>query len=164
MESRVFSAKTKIARQEKIKQLISTGQIKSQFQLVSLLKKQGFNVTQATVSRDLDELKISKLKDINGKSGYVLTEITEKSTKALDSVKKILTEWVITVGSSANLVVIKTAPGSAHVVGSALDRANLKEILGTVAGDDTLLVILKEGYQSAQVAKFLLNLINRKEE
>lgn len=161
MISKVVSIKNKTTRLQRIQSLIGAGNIKSQVELIKILKQEGFNVTQATISRDLQELKVVKVRNSDGTMRYSIASSEIPKVQNLDGLKRILSEWVIEIGSSYNIVVVKTAPGSAHVVGSALDRANLKEVLGTVAGDDTLMIIVKEQFNASTVASFLLSLIRQ---
>ena len=116
----------------------------NQGQLVELLETEGIDATQATVSRDLDELGAIKFRVPGGETVYAIPEHPVDRIAPEDHLRRVMGDWVADVGSSANLVVLRTPPGSAHVVASALDRAGMEEILGTVAGDDTLVVIATE--------------------
>jgi transcriptional regulator of arginine metabolism len=101
--------------------------------------------TQATVSRDLDDLGAIKVRIRGGETVYAIPELPKDQRAPDDHLRRVLADWVVEVAHSANLVVVRTPPGTANVVGSALDRAGLPEVLGTVAGDDTLFVISAEG-------------------
>ena len=116
----------------------------SQGQLVALLADQGVEATQTTVSRDLEDLGAVKVRLPGGDTAYALPELPVHQIAPEDHLRRVLGEWVVEVASSANLVVLRTPPGSAHVVGSALDRSGLDAVIGTVAGDDTVLVIVDE--------------------
>ena len=116
----------------------------SQGQLVALLADQGVEATQTTVSRDLEDLGAVKVRLPGGETAYALPELPVHQIAPEDHLRRVLGEWVVEVASSANLVVLRTPPGSAHVVGSALDRSGLDAVVGTVAGDDTVLVIVDE--------------------
>src|SRR5581483_4511183 len=105
----------------------------------------GVVATQATVSRDLEELGAIKVRAGGGESVYAIPELPKDQVAPEDHLRRVLGDWVVEVAHSGNLVVLRTPPGSAHVVGSALDRAGLDDIIGTVAGDDTVLVIVDEG-------------------
>lgn len=145
----------KQSRQHKIAKLLEQHAVTSQPQLVELLGTEGIVATQATVSRDLEELGAIKVRAGGGDSVYAIPELPKEQRAPEDHLRRVLGDWVVEVAVSANLVVLRTPPGSAHVVGSALDRASLPEILGTVAGDDTLLVVAAEKVGGAKVAKKL---------
>ncbi len=117
----------------------------SQTQLAELLDESGITATQATVSRDLDDLGAVKVRVPGGHTVYAIPEHPVDRIAPEDHLRRVLSDWVAEVGSSENLVVLRTPPGSAHVVASALDRAGMSEILGTVAGDDTIVAIAAGG-------------------
>jgi transcriptional regulator of arginine metabolism len=129
--------------------------VTSQGQLVELLEEDGVRATQATVSRDLEELGAVKVRVPGGELVYAIPELAHERVAPEDHLRRVLSDWVADVASSGNLVVLRTPPGSAHVVGSALDRSGLPEIIGTVAGDDTVLIIVGEGVSGAEVAATL---------
>jgi transcriptional regulator of arginine metabolism len=95
------------------------------------------------VSRDLEDLGAVKVRLPGGETAYALPELPTQQIAPEDHLRRVLGEWVVEVAHSGNLVVLRTPPGSAHVVGSALDRSGLEEVIGTVAGDDTVLVIVE---------------------
>jgi len=128
-------------RQHRIARLLEEQVISSQVQLVELLATEGLNLTQATVSRDLEELGAVKVRIPGGAMAYAIPELAKDRVAPEDVLRKVLGEFLVEAGHSANLAVLRTPPGSAHVVASALDRANLPDVLGTVAGDDTVLVV-----------------------
>jgi transcriptional regulator of arginine metabolism len=128
-------------RQQAIGRLIGQHAVANQPQLLELLGSEGITATQATVSRDLEELGVIKVRVPGGQSVYALPELETDRFVPFDQLRRVLGEWVGEVAVSANLVVVRTPPGCAHVVGSALDRSGLDGLLGTVAGDDTLLCI-----------------------
>jgi len=142
----------KTQRQHRIALLLEANAVTSQGQLVDLLEADGVRATQATVSRDLDELGAVKVRVPGGELVYAIPELAHERVAPEDHLRRMLSDWVADIGSSGNLVVLRTPPGSAHVVGSALDRSALPEILGTVADDDTVLVIVSEGCSGASVA------------
>ena len=146
---------SKTQRQQRIVKLLENKIVTSQIQLVDLLAAEGIVATQATVSRDLEDLGAVKVRIPGGAMAYAIPEYTRERAPSDDHLKRLMSEFVVEVAHSANLVVLRTPPGSAHVVGSALDRADLPEILGTVAGDDTLLVVAAEKVGGAKVAKQL---------
>lgn len=146
---------SKAARQHRISQILEREPVGSQQQLVELLAEAGIEATQATVSRDLEELGALKVRAAGGEAVYAVPELPHDRTVPSDHLRRVLGEWVVEVASSGNLVVVRTPPGSAHVVASALDRTPLPQILGTVAGDDTLVVIAAEGVSGADVGRQL---------
>ena len=133
-------------RQHLVAKLLQQHAVTSQEQLVDLLAAEGVIATQATVSRDLVDLGAIKIRAAGGESIYAVPELPKEQRAPEDHLRRVFGEWVVEVATSANLVVLRTPPGSAHVVGSALDRANVPGVLGTVAGDDTLVVVVEEGH------------------
>lgn len=134
----------KAQRQHRIIRLLAEHEVLNQAQLVELLAGDGVSATQATVSRDLDDLGAIKVRVPGGSTVYAIPELPSDQLAPTEHLRRVLGEWVVEVARSLNLVVLRTPPGSAHVVGSALDRSGLTGVLGTVAGDDTLLVIADE--------------------
>jgi transcriptional regulator of arginine metabolism len=132
-------------RQQAIGRLIGQHPVASQPQLLELLAADGIGATQATVSRDLDELGAIKVRVAGGQSVYALPELEADRFAPFAQLRRVLGEWVADVAASANLVVLRTPPGCAHVVASALDRSGIDGLLGTVAGDDTLICVAREG-------------------
>jgi transcriptional regulator of arginine metabolism len=129
-------------RQHRIARLLAEGSVSSQGQLVELLAADGVVATQATVSRDLEELGAVKVRVPGGETVYAIPELPHERVVPSDHLRRMLADWVVEVTSSANLVILRTPPGSAHVVASALDRSGLPDVLGTVAGDDTMIVVV----------------------
>jgi transcriptional regulator of arginine metabolism len=134
----------KTQRQHRIAKLLEGNAVTSQGQLVELLEADGIRATQATVSRDLEELGAVKVRVPGGELVYAIPELPKDQVAPEDHLRRVMSEWVVDVESSGNLVVLRTPPGSAHVVASALDRAGLPDVLGTVAGDDTMIVVVSE--------------------
>jgi transcriptional regulator of arginine metabolism len=132
-------------RQHLVARLIEQHRVQNQAQLVDLLAAENVVATQATVSRDLDELGAIKVRVPGGETAYALPELPMAQHAPEEHLRRVFGDWVVEVASSANIIVLRTPPGCAHVVGSALDRVGLPEILGTVAGDDTLLLVVAEG-------------------
>lgn len=145
----------KTQRQHRLAGLLERHAVTSQAQLVELLAADGVVATQATVSRDLDELGAVKVRVPGGETVYAIPELARNRLAPEDHLRRVLGDWVAEVAHSGNIVVLRTPPGSAHVVGSALDRAGLEEIIGTVAGDDTVIVVAAEQSGGAEVAKRL---------
>lgn len=143
---------SKARRQHRIAAILEENAVTSQGQLVELLDAEEIHATQATVSRDLDELGAIKVRVPGGETVYAIPEHPVDRIAPEDHLRRVMGDWVADVGSSGNIVVLRTPPGSAHVVASALDRAGMEEILGTVAGDDTLMVVAIESVGGQQLA------------
>jgi transcriptional regulator of arginine metabolism len=126
--------------------------ISSQGQLVELLAAEGVLATQATVSRDLEDLGAVKVRIPGGTLAYAFPEHSKDAASPDDHLRRGRGAFVVDVAHSANLVVLRTPPGSAHVVASALDRAGDPDVLGTVAGDDTLILVCAESVGGGSVA------------
>ena len=142
-------------RQHRISRLLADQVVTSQEMLVSLLADDGLAATQATVSRDLDDLGAVKVRLPGGDTAYAIPEHPANQNIPRDQLRRVLGEWVVDVASSGNLVVLRTPPGSAHVVASALDRTGVDGAIGTVAGDDTLMVVAAQGTTGEQLADTL---------
>ena len=147
--------KTKQERLQEIRHIITTQNIESQDELLQLLNEKGYSTTQATLSRDIRKLKIAKI-HVNG--SYVYRFPDHVSTQQTQNKQ---TELYPNIEFSGNLAVVKTPPGYAMGVASDIDRHAPKEIVGTIAGDDTILIIPREGYNRDQVAEALARFINR---
>jgi transcriptional regulator of arginine metabolism len=145
-------------RQHRISLILANEVVTSQEQLVRLLADDGVESTQATVSRDLDDLGAVKVRVSGGESVYAIPEHPADRVVPMDQLRRVMGEWVVEVESSGNLVVLRTPPGSAHVVASALDRTGIEGSIGTVAGDDTLMVVAAEGTTGENLAVTLRNL------
>ena len=145
-------------RQHRIAALLESGTVTSQSQLVDLLAEAGVIATQATVSRDLEDMGAVKIRVRGGETAYALPELPAQRVAPEDHLRRVLSEWLVEVSHSGPVVVLRTPPGSAHVVGSAIDRAGLPDILGTVAGDDTLMVIASEKAGGKKVASVFIEL------
>lgn len=132
---------SKVQRQQAIAKLIGRHGVTNQPQLVDLLATEGIAATQATVSRDLEDLGAVKVRVPGGDTVYAIPEYEPARIAPEDQLRRVMGEWVAEVRHSLNLVILRTPPGCAHVVASALDRSGLDGLLGTVAGDDTLLCV-----------------------
>ena len=135
-------------RQEKMLELISRYEIDTQDELIARLRDCGFEVTQATVSRDIRELKISKMMTGKGTYRYVLPKQTASGSGQKFSAALI--DSIISVESACNIVVLKTYPGLANAVAVGIDNLNFSQILGCVAGDDTIMIATRD-YESADM-------------
>ena len=149
---------SKAQRQHRIARLLEHHTVTSQALLVELLAADGVAATQAAVSRDLEDLGAVKVRMRGGEAAYAIPELPSEQLAPHEHLQRVLGEWVVEVAPSGNLVLLRTPPGSAHVVASALDRSGLDGVLGTVAGDDTLLVVVAEGRTGASIAEELAEL------
>ena len=130
-------------RQRAILTLVATRPIHSQEELVSLLQGQGFEVTQATISRDIKELGLSKV-PIRSENGDIFKYVVPSApTSYVSRLHRTMAELSTTITASENLIIIRTSPGSAMMLASAVDEAAWPEVLGTVGGDDTILVVVR---------------------
>jgi transcriptional regulator of arginine metabolism len=142
----------RIRRQKAIADLIRSEPLGSQEEVTARLGAIGFSVTQATVSRDLDQMGAVKVKK-GGALSYALPDQLGDNDWAAARLQRILREWMLSVEAAGNLLVMRTPPGSAHLVGLALDQARLDAIAGTICGDDTLFVALRDGVDAGVVAE-----------
>lgn len=149
---------SKTSRQHRIAELLAEVAVTSQTQLVELLEDAGIEATQATVSRDLEDIGAIKVRVPGGELVYGLPELENERVANPDHLRRVLSEWVSEVRHSQNIVVVRTPPGSAHVVASALDRSRLDSIIGTVAGDDSIMIIAAEDTTGKELAAELTNL------
>lgn len=131
-----------------LSELLRSGGIASQEEATGRLRKMGFAVTQATVSRDLEQLGAVKVKR-GGTLRYALPDQLGAADWSTSRLERIVSEWVVSVETSGPMLVLRTPPASARLVASAVDQAQMPEIAGTVAGDDTLFVALRDGVDAA---------------
>ncbi len=153
---------TRTARQGRIIEMVSQRAVRSQSELAKLLAAEGIEVTQATLSRDLDELGAVKLRGPDGGAPvYVIPEDgspVRGVAGGTERLSRLLGDLLVSTDASGNLAVLRTPPGAAHYLASAVDRAGLSEVVGTIAGDDTLLVVAREPLTGAQLVARLLEL------
>jgi transcriptional regulator of arginine metabolism len=155
------SPHTKIARQSRIAGVLAARDVRSQSELARLLAADGLAVTQATLSRDLEEMGATKVRHPEGGTVYALGAeapgpILRALTEASEGrVSRLAAELLVSVEASANLVVARTPPGGAHLLASAIDRAAMADVLGTIAGDDTILLIARDPRGGAKLAERL---------
>ncbi|MTD14015.1 arginine repressor [Nakamurella sp. YIM 132087] len=145
---------TKAARHGLIVSLVQAGSVHSQPELLALLAGNGVAVTQATLSRDLEELGAVKLRGVDGGPGrYVIPEDGAPRPMAggTSRLDRLLGELLLSHASSGNLAVLRTPPGAAQFLASAIDRAALADVVGTIAGDDTILVVARDGLSGAEL-------------
>jgi transcriptional regulator of arginine metabolism len=143
---------TKTRRKHRIAEMLEQYALGSQQDIVELLAEEGVEATQATVSRDLEELGAVKVRVPGGELVYAVPHLANEQHAPEDHLRRVLGEWVLSVEHASNLVVIKTPVGSAHVVASALDRSDVDGVLGTVAGDDTILIVSTDTSGASRVA------------
>lgn len=141
----------KVERQRRIVQILRRRAVSSQEELAELLRRNGERVTQATLSRDLEELGAIKVRE----NGGVVYRLPEQPPAGDEWLQRMLHEFMLEVDASGNMVVVKTPPGGANAVARALDNAALKDVIGTVAGDDTIILVCREGVRGQTVARRL---------
>ena len=149
----------KVARHEKIKELIQQYDIDTQEELASRLNEAGFKVTQATVSRDIRALKMMKVTGKDGKSRYVILQ--ELPTELGEKYTRVLHDALLTIDQGQNLVVVRTVPGMAMGVAAALDALEWEEILGCIAGDDTVMCAARTTEEASGVVKRLKGILKK---
>ncbi|HTU09836.1 MAG TPA: arginine repressor [Allosphingosinicella sp.] len=154
---------TRTRRLRILAELIRSGAFVSQEELTEKLRELGFAVTQATVSRDLEQLGAVKVKR-GGVLSYALPDQLGAADWSAGRLERILREFVASIEAAGALIVIKTPPGSAHLVASAIDTAQLPEIAGTVSGDDTMFVAVRDGVAIHQVMARFERLLGREKE
>lgn len=161
------TAPTRAGRQARVVALLSMHQVRSQPELAALLAAEGIDVTQATLSRDLDELGAVKLRAADGGAGvYVVPEDgspVRGVSGGTDRLTRLLGELLVSTDFSGNQAVLRTPPGAAHYLASALDRASLNDVVGSIAGDDTVLVIAREPLTGSELAEKIERLARRAE-
>lgn len=144
----------KSVRHSIISEIIESRDVETQEELAQALKERGINVTQATVSRDIKELRLLKILSEKGKYKYATVDKAEKSMT--DRLIRIFSESVMSVNGAVNLIVVKTLPGSANAACEAIDALRWPEVLGTLAGDNTILIVLNsEDCREAVIERFL---------
>lgn len=149
--------KIKNSRLEALKMLISSLELSSQEEVLQALAREGFKLTQATLSRDLKQLKVAKAASMNGKYVYVLPNDTmyKRISTPKSAIEMLQTSGFISINFSGNMAVIKTRPGYAGSIAYNIDNSNIQEIIGTIAGDDTIFLVLKEGTAQRTVMEHL---------
>ena len=137
-------------RQSRILELIESREIATQEELVDILRSEGYSVTQATVSRDINELHLGKLTGAGGKRKIAIQPVGD--VHLTNKYIRVLRDGFLSMDSAQNILVVKTVPGMAMAVAAALDSMNFPEIVGSIAGDDTIMVCMrsKEGAQSVR--------------
>jgi transcriptional regulator of arginine metabolism len=172
---RVAAPPTKAARQGLITELLERLPVHSQTELAELLAAEGISVTQATLSRDLDEIGAERLRGRDGAFAYAVradgtdrggvrppASRAEAASAAHAKLIRMAADLLVSVRHSGNIVVARTPPGGAHLLAGAIDHAELDTIIGTVAGDDTVLCVCRDADGAPAVATQLLNLTERR--
>ncbi|GAE16331.1 Arginine repressor [Bacteroides pyogenes] len=151
-----YTMKKKADRLDAIKMIISSQEIGSQEELLQELNREGFELTQATLSRDLKQLKVAKAASMSGKYVYVLpNDIMYKRSTEQSPGEMLRSNGFISLQFSGNIAVIRTRPGYASSMAYDIDSQNFEEILGTIAGDDTIMLVLHEGITHAALRRSL---------
>lgn len=149
---------SKLQRHLKIREIIARYDIETQEELVEYLKNAGFNVTQATVSRDIKELHLIKVPSKNGEYKYSLP--SDQRYNPMEKLQKLLVDAFVKINIAGHLVILKTIPGNANAVGNLIDQLEWDEILGTVCGDDTCLIIAATPKDAKSVKNKLVNMLS----
>lgn len=144
-------------RHIKIREIITNFDIDTQDELVDRLKNAGFNVTQATVSRDIKELHLVKVPMQDGRYKYSLP--ADQRFNPLQKLKRTLTDSFINIDHTDHLIVMKTLPGNANAVGALIDNLDWEEIMGTICGDDTILIICRSSHDSPTITRQFLDML-----
>ena len=147
----------KTKRQRKIIELITNYDIETQEELAAKLVENGFNVTQATISRDIRELNLTKIATKGGKQKYAV----QSSSDIVSNSKymRVLNDGIITMDTAGNILVVKTVSGMAMAVAAALDAMQIKQILGCIAGDDTIMCVVKHAEETDRVKEHIESFI-----
>jgi transcriptional regulator of arginine metabolism len=148
----------KISRQSKIIELINKYDIETQEDLAERLMKDGYNVTQATVSRDIRELKLTKVAVDGGRQKYIVLQKTEPGMS--EKYTRVLRDGFVSMDMAQNIMVVKTVPGMAMAVAAALDALQMNSIVGCIAGDDTVMCAIRTTEETVQVMEKLSKLLN----
>ena len=153
--------KEKNNRLEALRLIISSQQLGSQDELLAALQKEGFKLTQATLSRDLKQLKVAKAASMSGNYVYVLpNETMYKRVSTPNSIREMMkVPGFVSINYSGNMGVIKTRPGYASSIAWNIDNSDIPEIIGTIAGDDTIFIVIKEGVRHQDVTDALSDVV-----
>ena len=153
--------KVKASRLEALKMLISSKELSNQEEVLQALKVEEFLLTQATLSRDLKQLKVAKAASMNGKYVYVLPNETmyKRIHKPLSPTEMMQTPGFVSINFSGNMAIIKTRPGYASSIAYNIDSSDIPQIMGTIAGDDTIFIVIKEGTTPEEVKESLNGII-----
>jgi len=144
-------------RHIKIREILAAGEIETQDELVDALRSAGFHVTQATVSRDIKELHLIKTPLADGRYKYALP--AEQRFNPVHRLKRALSDHFISIDYTDNLIVMKCMPGTANAIGALIDNLEWPEVMGTICGDDTILIICRTKQNSEQVVEQIMAMI-----
>lgn len=147
----------KTRRQAKILELIQQNNVETQEELSTYLEREGYQVTQATVSRDIRELKLTKIATDNGRQKYAV--IADADIGMLEKYARVLREGYVSMDIAQNILVIKTVSGMASAVCAAIDAMKMNEVVGSIAGDDTLICIIRTNDDAVMTMKKLRKLV-----
>lgn len=148
---------SKVQRHIKIRELITENEIQTQDELVDELKILGFNVTQATISRDIKELHLVKVPTKNNQYKYSLP--ADQRFNPHDKLKRLIRDAFVKLDYTGHFIVLKTLPGNAHAVGVLIDNLEWEEIMGTICGDDTCLIICRKEQDSKIIQNRFINML-----
>ncbi|MBP3510432.1 MAG: arginine repressor [Prevotella sp.] len=153
--------KIKKNRLETLRMIISSQELGSQDELLEALQKEGFKLTQATLSRDLKQLKVAKAATMNGDYVYVLPNVTMyKRVSTPNQIKEMMrVPGFLSINFSGNMGVIKTRPGYASSIAYNIDNSDIPQIIGTIAGDDTIFIVVKQGVSEDEVVEALSGVV-----
>ena len=153
--------KVKNNRLEALRLIISSQQLGSQDELLTALQKEGFKLTQATLSRDLKQLKVAKAASMSGNYVYVLpNETMYKRVSTPNTIREMMkVPGFMSINFSGNIGIIKTRPGYASSIAWNIDNSDISEILGTIAGDDTIFIVIKEGTKHQKIINTLSEVV-----
>jgi len=148
----------KAKRRLKIREIIATTDIETQEELAEALRQAGFSVTQATISRDIKEMGLVKTPTADGRYKYALPG-GDKGGSALQKLRRALEDSFVKLDYTENFLVLKTLPGNAHAVAALIDLLDWPEVMGTIGGDDTILILCRDRQQTEKVAEYILQLL-----
>ncbi len=163
MKHKNTDMKIKDRRLKAIKMIISSMEMSSQEEVLNELHREGFKLTQATLSRDMKQLKVAKAASMNGKYVYVLPNETmyRRAPKSQTVSEMLASPGFLSINFSGNIGVIKTRPGYASSIAYNIDNSNVPEILGTIAGDDTIVIVIREGVDSNAVVEGINDIVDK---
>lgn len=153
---------TKAQRLTKIKEIIAKNDIETQSGLADALNSFGFNATQATVSRDIKELGLIKVPAQSGKYKYAMANDVDETKSISSKILNVFCESVISINYSENIIVVRTLSGSANAAAALIDKLNVPEIFGCIAGDDTIMVVVSSADKAPEVADKLRKIVHIK--
>lgn len=148
---------SKIQRHIKIRELINAQEIETQDELVDQLKSLGYNVTQATVSRDIKELHLVKVPTLSGNYKYSLP--ADLKFNPYEKLKRLIVDAFVNIDHANHFIVLKTLPGNANAIGVLIDNLEWEEIMGTICGDDTCLIICRNENDASEIKKRLISML-----